>query len=52
MNHIKGKDSNFRLQRAIKKYNLKNFNAVIYYFHAASLREIAYQFFLFLIYLT
>jgi hypothetical protein len=43
MNHIKGKDSNFRLQRAIKKYNLKNFNVVIYYFHegpAASLREI------------
>ena len=33
MNHIKGRDSNLRLQRSIKKYSLKNFNAVIYYFH-------------------
>jgi group I intron endonuclease len=33
MNHIKGKESNLRLQRSIKKYGLKNFNIVIYYFH-------------------
>jgi group I intron endonuclease len=31
--HIKGKDSNLRLQRSIKKYGLQNFNAVIYYLH-------------------
>jgi group I intron endonuclease len=31
MDHIKGKDSNIRLQRSIKKYGLKNFYAVIYY---------------------
>jgi group I intron endonuclease len=33
MDHIKGRGSNLRLQRSIKKYGLKNFNAVIYYFH-------------------
>jgi group I intron endonuclease len=33
MDHIKGKDSNLRLQRSIKKYGLKSFNIVIYYFH-------------------
>ena len=31
MDHIKGRDSNFRLQRSIKKYSLKSFNVVIYY---------------------
>jgi group I intron endonuclease len=31
--HIKGKDSNLRLQRSIKKYGLKNFYGVIYYLH-------------------
>lgn len=31
--HIKGKDSNLRLQRSIKKYGLKNFYVVIYYLH-------------------
>jgi len=33
MNHIKGKNSNLRLQRSIQKYGLKNFHAVIYYLH-------------------
>lgn len=33
MNHIKGKYSNSRLQRSIKTHGLKNFYAVIYYFH-------------------
>jgi len=33
MNHIKGRYSNLRLQRSIKKYELKNFNLIIYYFH-------------------
>jgi len=33
MNHIKGRYSNLRLQRSIKKYGLKSFNIVIYYFH-------------------
>lgn len=33
MAHIKGRDSNLRLQRSIKKYGLKSFNIVIYYFH-------------------
>jgi hypothetical protein len=33
MNHIKGRDSNLRLQRSIKKYGLKSFCIVIYYFH-------------------
>ena len=33
MDHIKGRDSNLRLQRSIKKYGLKSFNIAIYYFH-------------------
>jgi hypothetical protein len=33
MNHIKGRESNLRLQRSIKKYGLKSFKIVIYYFH-------------------
>jgi len=33
MDHIKGRESNIRLQRSIKKYGLKSFNIVIYYFH-------------------
>jgi group I intron endonuclease len=33
IDHIKGRDSNLRLQRSIKKYGLKSFNIVIYYFH-------------------
>jgi group I intron endonuclease len=33
MDHIKGRDSNIRLQRAIKKYGLTSFNVIIYYFH-------------------
>ena len=33
MDHIKGRDSNLRLQRSIKKYGLNSFNIVIYYFH-------------------
>jgi hypothetical protein len=43
MNHIKGRYSNLRLQRSIKKYGLKNFNLIIYYFHTdptVSLTEI------------
>lgn len=34
--HIKGRDSNKRLQRSIKKYGLNNFKIVIYYFHVNS----------------
>ena len=33
MDHIKGRDSNLRLQRSLKNYGLKSFNIVIYYFH-------------------
>jgi len=33
MNHIKGRDSNLRLQRSIQKYKLESFNLIIYYFH-------------------
>ena len=33
MDHIKGRDSNLRLQRSIKKYGLDSFKIVIYYFH-------------------
>jgi group I intron endonuclease len=33
MDHIKGRKSNLRLQRSIKKYGLNSFNIVIYYFH-------------------
>ena len=33
MDHIKGRDSNLRLQRQIKKYGLNSFHVVIYYFH-------------------
>lgn len=33
MDHIKGRDSNLRLQRSLKKYGLENFYIVIYYFH-------------------
>jgi group I intron endonuclease len=33
MDHIKRRDSNLKLQRAIKKYGLKSFDVVIYYFH-------------------
>ena len=33
IDHIKGRNSNLRLQRSIKKYGLKSFNIVIYYFH-------------------
>jgi GIY-YIG catalytic domain len=33
MNHIKGKNSNLRLQRSIKKSGLESFNLIIYYFH-------------------
>ena len=33
MDHIKGRDSNLRLQRSIRKDGLKNFKIVIYYFH-------------------
>ena len=31
MDHIKGRDSNLRLQRSIKKYGLDSFKIVIYY---------------------
>src|SRR6266481_2151866 len=43
MNHIKGRNSNLRLQRSIKKHGLKSFCIVIYYFHkdlAVLLRDI------------
>jgi hypothetical protein len=33
MDHIKGRKSNLKLQRSIKKYGLKSFNLIIYYFH-------------------
>ena len=33
MVHIKGRDSNLRLQRSFKKYGLKSFNIVLYYIH-------------------
>jgi len=33
MDHIKGRDSNLRLQRSMKKYGLNIFNIVIYYIH-------------------
>jgi hypothetical protein len=33
MDHIKRRNSNLRLQRSIKKYGLKSFKVVIYYFH-------------------
>jgi group I intron endonuclease len=33
MDHIKGRRSNIRLQRSIKKYNLKSFKIVIYFFY-------------------
>ncbi len=33
MDHIKGRNSNLRLQRSINKYGLKSFNILIYYFH-------------------
>lgn len=31
--HLKGRDSNSRLQRSIKKYRIENFNIAIYYLH-------------------
>jgi hypothetical protein len=31
--HLKGRDSNSRLQRSISKYGIENFNFVIYYLH-------------------
>lgn len=43
MDHIKGKNSNGKLQRSIKKYGLKDFNIIIYYLHTdldVSLRNI------------
>lgn len=33
MDHIKGRDSNIRLQRAINKVGLDKFNIAIYYYH-------------------
>jgi group I intron endonuclease len=33
MDHLKGRDSNIRLQRSISKYGIQNFYFVIYYFH-------------------
>lgn len=33
MDHIKGRDSNIRLTRAINKVGLDKFNIVIYYYH-------------------
>jgi group I intron endonuclease len=33
MDHIKGRNSNLKLQRSIKKYSLKSFHLIIYYFH-------------------
>jgi group I intron endonuclease len=33
MDHIKNRKSNLRLQKSIKKYDLKSFNLIIYYFH-------------------
>nr|UEX92947.1 hypothetical protein [Marasmiellus scandens] len=31
--HLKGRDSNSRLQRSISKYGIQNFHFVIYYYH-------------------
>lgn len=33
MDHIRGQDSNIRLQRSISKYGIENFKIYIYYFH-------------------
>ena len=33
LDHLKGRYSNSRLQRSIKKYGIENFNIAIYYFH-------------------
>ena len=33
MDHLKGRDSNSRLQRSIAKYGIENFKIYIYYFH-------------------
>ena len=33
MDHLKGRDSNSRLQRSISKYGIENFKIYIYYFH-------------------
>jgi len=33
MDHLKGRDSNSRLQRSINKYGISNFDFVIYYWH-------------------
>lgn len=33
MDHIKGRNSNLKLQRSLQKYGLNNFKIVIYYFH-------------------
>jgi group I intron endonuclease len=33
MDHLKGRDSNIRLQRSIAKYGISNFEFVIYYWH-------------------
>jgi hypothetical protein len=37
MDHIKGRRSNIRLQRSIKKYSLKGFKIVIYFFYCSPL---------------
>lgn len=34
LDHIKGNDSNSRLQRSIAKYNIENFKIYIYYIHS------------------
>jgi len=36
MDHLKGRDSNSRLQRSIAKYGIENFKIFIYYFHLDS----------------
>jgi len=36
MDHIKGRDSNLRLQRSISKYGIENFHFLIYYWHLDS----------------
>jgi group I intron endonuclease len=33
MDHIKGRDSNIRLQRSLSKYGIDTFNFAIYYWH-------------------
>jgi group I intron endonuclease len=33
MDHIKGRESNMRLQRSISKYGIENFHFLIYYWH-------------------